>query len=93
MALLVGETRSLSDNNNVGLTFLERALQGQLNQHSKRLTSWFLVRTHLALSSFSANRWDLCWFSGLSHHQNMHPFQILGHGHQLPFARGRLQAS
>jgi hypothetical protein len=86
-------SRSLSDNKIGGLNFLERAFHGQLNRHSKRLTSWFLLRIHLALPSFNTHRWDLCWFSGLSRRQNMHPFQIVGHGHQLPFARGRLQAS
>lgn len=89
----IPSARSLSDNKIGGLNFLERAFHGQLNRHSKRVTSWFLVRIHLALPSFNTHRWDLCWFSGLSRRQNMHPFQIVGHGHQLPFARGRLQAS
>ena len=76
-----------------GLTFSGAALLGKSNPHSKRLPSGFLARNKLALSSFSAHRWDFAWFSGLTRRQHMHPFQIIGYGYQLPFARGRLQAS
>jgi hypothetical protein len=73
-----------------GLTFSGAALLGKSNPHSKRLPRGFLARNKLALSSFSAHRWDFAWFSGLTRRQHMHPFQIIGHGYQLPFARGRL---
>jgi hypothetical protein len=76
-----------------GLTFSGPALLGKPNPHSKRLPSRFLARNPLALSSFSAHCWDFNWFSGLTRRQHMQPFQIVGHGYQLPFARGRLQAS
>ena len=45
------------------------------------------------LSSFKANLRNYGWLSELSGHQYMHPFQVIGHGHQLPFTRGRVQTS
>lgn len=90
---LLDEARSLSDNRYGCLIFCGAVTQKKRDSACKKLPGLRTAKSSPELSSFNTNWRDFGWLSGLSGHQYMHPFQIIGHGHQLPFARGRLQAS